>query len=1332
MKTLFREVSLLKGFVRIGSGAAVAMLAILLCLAGTSRTVTAQSAGEGVIEGTVTDSTGAVVPHATITITNVATSVATVRESTGAGFFSISPVLPGTYTVQVTAKGFKTLVQDNVVIDALQTRTISPILAVGTETQTVTVTGAPPVLDTADATIGLTVENTTYSNLPIQMSNAQRDPTAFGLLTPGAQTANNGGRLPIVGGTGSYLGQLYVDGMPAETVSQQGDNRLVSLTMSVDAVDQFQMVTSTPPAEYMGAGAENFTMKSGGLQYHGQVSDFVRNTAFDSWGFTAPHATTKNLQGQTVQAPKPVEHQNELSASFGGVVPKTAKKLFFFAAYDKYHERKGAAYQLYTIPSALMTQGNFTELNGGVGTGLTGTGSTNPAFLYDPTTTSCTGTTCTRQPFEYNGTYNVIPPGDISPITKAMESFLPTYSSSSPTYGNWNSTTLVNNYLGGYPSGYDNWVVDWRVDFNVSSNHRISSVGTMGTENYLNNYGSPFLPPPYIGGDLANIYPKNFIVEDAYTITPSLINQLKFGFTRFFQNIHDATQGVTAWEIGTLGATNLPGGQAGQEFPGASFGTTTKFGTAQQTWTGNGNSVSTQLTTPNNYALTDNVLWVEGRHALTMGMTFQWQEINNANPATLTGVLDLAFNAYSTANFSGTSLNDAGTGYSYASFLLGAVGGSTSNDTTAPSIGLDYVSELAGRYKTISPYIRDSYKVTNKLTLDLGLRWDYLPPYHELRNRWTFLNPTMTNPLTNSPGILQFAGNYGGAGVSCQCTTPVSTYFGNWGPRVGIAYSINNKTVIRTGFAQVFTQAGGVGGRGGAYNGTGQTGFNTTAIGPTESGNGASAGPAYWLNGNSAYLGSAANTALFGGAAYPAAPTPSVAAQELNTGFYVNSAGKFVSASSVSYADPHFSARAPELVLWNFGIERSITPSMTLSLNYVGNESHFIVNSGTTGGNARGLWTNQVNPAYLSILGPVLDSTGTKPLMNAQATPANLAILAQYAPNAPQPAFYTAAGAISSSATIQQMLTAFPQYSGVSDTWGNVGNFNYNALQLLLQQRTAHGLTFTVNYTYSKNIGDDGTYRSGFNIPEADVSGGTQAWKQDRIDRSLTAISTPQVVHVFGVYELPFGKGQIGGDSMLVRALAGGWQISENYSYNSGYPLAVTWSGASGTNTPGQGTGMPDLNTISEAYMNHNARINGSYGKGPNGTQFANLSSVQYVDPTAFTSPVSVSTAPNCTAGGRNEPSNCNAAYLIGSAPRTAPYTLRAPGAQDIDGRLSRSFPLHFENAQFVFEADCLNLWNKNTFGSPNASWSNGSTSFGTISSASGARDWQFAGHINF
>ena len=1322
MKTFTEPSSLVK---KLRAGAAALALALLVCLVPAL----AQTAGEGSIEGTVTDSTGAVVPGAAITITNTATGVETVRTATGAGFFSISPVLPGAYTVEVAAKGFETLVQDNVVVDALQTRTINPVLAVGAATQTVTVTGAPPVLDTADATIEQTMENSTYSNLPILMNNLQRDPTAFATLTPGTQ---GGTRLPVIGGTGNYLGQLYLDGMPAETVSQQGDNRLVSEAMDLDAVDQFQVVTSTPPAEYTGAGAENFTMKSGGLQYHGQVSDFLRNTAFDAWGFIAPHATTRNALGQTVPAPKPAEHQNELSASLGGVVPHTGKKLFFFAAYDRYAETKGAAYQLYTIPSTLMTQGNFTELNGGVGTGLTGTGPDNPPILYDPTTTTCAGTVCTRQPFEYDGTYNVIPPGDLSPIAQKMESFLP-----SPT----DSSVLYNNYLGGYPSGYNNHAIDWRVDYNLSENHRISAVGAMGAVNYLNNYGTGgsgstaygFLPPPYIGGDLANIFPKTYIVEDAYTFSPNLVNQLKFGFTRFFQNIHDATQGVSKWEPTALGITNLPGGQASQEFPGAAFGTTAYFGSAETGWTQNSNAASTQLTTPNNYALTDNVEWTKGKHALTFGLTFQWQEINNANPATLTGVLDLAYNAYSTANFGAGSdtLSTGGSGapgtatgpsgFSYASFLLGAVAGSTGNDTTAPGIGLDYVSELAGRYKTISPYVRDSYKITNKLTLDLGLRWDYLPPFHELRNRWTFLNPTLTNPLTGTAGLLQFDGSYGGPGVSCECNTPVKSYFGNWGPRLGLAYSINDKTVLRAGYAQVFSQAGGIGGRGGAYNGTGQTGFNLSVFGPTEVGTGAAAGPSYWLSNNSSYLGANANTSLFGPTTtYPAAPVPGVTAQELETGYYVNPlTGTMVSAGGVSYADPYLSGRAPEMEMYNLGIERAITPSMTLAVNYVGNESHFIVNSGTTAGNARGYWNNQLNPYYLAMLGPLVGDNGA-PLLDAPADATNVQTLLKAIPTAPAPAFYQAAGAINSSATIAHMLVAFPQYSGVTDTWGDVSNFAYSSLQVALERRMSHGLNFTVNYTFAKNVGDDGTFRSGFPIPADAISRFTGAgFAQDRMDRSWTANSQPQLVHAFGVWQLPFGKGQIGDSSKVVRALAGGWQLSGIYSYSSGTPMAITWSGSTGSTYVGQGTAMPDLNPNSDSVLNHNARIHGSYGQGPGGFQYANLGKVSYVDVNAFIAPQNVSTT-------------STAQYLIGNAPRTKAIDLVNPGTQDLDAGLRRTFPLHFEDTQFVFEANCTNVWNKNTFGSPNASWSTNSSTFGTISSASGARDWQFAGHINF
>ena len=1327
------------------------LLGLAICLGWAAKQAAAQGAGEGAISGLVTDPTGAVIAKAKVTATNTATNIATTRISSSAGYYSITPLLPGKYTIQVSASGFQALVQENLTLNALQNLAFNAVLSVGAETQTITVTAAPPMLETEGATLAFVMENEAYSNLPIQMTGGgMRDPTAFGMLTPGAQPSN-GGRLPIVSGTGSYLGQLYIDGMPAETVSQQGDNRMVSQAMSIESVDQFQLVTSTPPAQYMGAGAENFTMKSGGLKYHGQISDFVRNTAFDTWGFTNPWVQLTNPStGAKYYAPKPVEHQNEMSASAGGYVPRTGKKLFFFMAYDRYHLRKVGNPALLTIPTTLMRTGDFTELNGNYGTGYTGnTG--NPAVIYDPTTNSCSGSplVCTRTAFSgLKGgvpTNNVIPANEISPIAQYMQSFLPAPS----------NTNLVNNYLGTSPGGFDNHAIDWRVDYELSAKQRLSSVGLMGAVNYVNNYGTPLLPLPYTGGDLAHIFPKDYVVGHTYTISSNLVNQAKFSFTRFFQNIQNSTQGVTAYSPTAAGITNLPLGQAGVEFPGAGFNPTTAFSTAIQFWTGwnptsaNNNANSTQLTTPNNYAATDNLQWLKGKHSITIGLTFQWQEINNANPATYSGTLDLPYNGLSTANFgAGTSNLATTSGFAYASYLLGAVGNDTQFNNQAPQVGLQPLSEVGGRYKTIAPYVEDIYKLTRKLTLDIGLRWDYLPPFHEVKNRWTFMNPALTNPLTNTPGMLQFAGNWGGAGVSIGAKTPVQTWWKNWGPRVSLAYEMNPKTVFRAGFAQVFSQGGGVGGRGGASNGTGSTGFNMTAIANSEVTSGAAAGPSFYLN-NSAFFATAGaggtdirNTSLFGpGFTYPAAPTPGVAAQELNTGFYLSSTSPAVmaNAGSVSYADPYLSGRAPTLEMYNAGIERAITPNMTLALNYVGNESHFIINSGTTGSNARGYWAGQLDPKYLVTLGPLQRSGGGGPLLDAPATSANVLIAQTAMPSIPSLAFFTAAAnsaaPTASTATISQMLLAFPQYSGVSDTWGNVGNFSYHALQVTLNQRISRGLTFNINYTFSKNIGDDGTFRSGYNVAQTAVSRGTQAWHQDRMDRSWTTISIPHKINAFGVYDLPFGRGHIGNDSRLVRWAAGGWQLSAIFTFTQGTPIAVTngspcttGTGSSAT-SPGQGQCMPDLNPTFTAST---ARINGKYGSGPTGKTACNVgfgaigqncaTTVKYIDKNAFVNPTNVNTAISTAA-----------VYLLGNAPRTRALQLRNPISWNIDTGLRRTFPIHW-GMTFQVEANALNTLNHTNFGGPSGGWTSATTTtVGQITGASNtSRDFQFAGHLKF
>jgi hypothetical protein len=1297
---------------------AESLLTAILCITVLCPPLSlAQTGGEAGIQGTVTDAEGAAIPNATVVVSNDATGISLSRQTNGEGLYTVSPILPGIYTVRVKAQGFSDFIQRNLTANALAMTSFNITMKVGATDTQIEVTAAPPQLTTTNASLGLTVENTTYANLPLALNGQQRDPTFVAQLSPGATT---GARLPIIGGTGNYLGQLYLDGLPAQTVSQQGDNRLVSQSISVDSVDQIQIVTSTPPVEYAGAGASNFTMKSGSLAYHGSVKDFIRNTALDAYPFSGK---TRDASGKIL--PKPVDHQNELSVTVGGHVPGT-KRVFFFFGYDKYHNRTQANPTTFTVPTALMKNGDFTELNGGVGSGgLSGTGSNNPAFLFDPTTTTCSGNTCTRQPFQglKNGvpTNNVIPASYISPIAKAMEQFLP-----DPT----NAGSLANNYSAGLAKGFDNHLYNYRVDFQWTEKHRISTVGALGTVNYLNNYGLPYLPQPYTGGDLASIYPKVFDVQDAYTISNTMVNQLKFGYVRFYQNIENSTQNAPAYQIGKMGITNLPGGQAGQNFPGATFAATTKFGTPIQTWqaaqgTTPGNSTATQITTPNNFALVDNLQWVKGAHTLSFGITVQWQQINNANPATFTGLLNLPYTANSTANFGANSnaLNSAATGYSYASFLLGAV-------STPSSLALQYVSEVGGRYRPIAPYVSDTWKVNSKLTIDAGLRWDYLPPFHEVLDRWSFLNPNITNPVTGTPGAIQFAGNQGGGAASCNCRTPVQTYWQNWGPRVGITFASDDKTVFRAGIGRVYSQGGGVGGRGGAFNGTGQLGFNSSAIAPAEVTTGAGAGPSFYLN-NGAYFQSIgkSNTAL--GFSYPTPPTPGTATQALNAGHYVANGKLVTAAAGVSYADPYFSGRAPNFMFYNVGMQHAFTNNLTLGINYVGNQSHHLINSTNSGtGGARGQWTNQLNPIYLAGLGNQVAATGGTPLLTSPATPANVAKAQAAMPNVSIPAFFqSAAAAGDNNATIAAGLVAFPQYvngtppsGGVTDTWGNVGNFAYNSLQVTVEQRLSHGLTFQFNYTWSRNVGDDGSFRSGFPIPAAALSGGTQGYGQDRIDRSQTTVNSPHVLNLFGVWNLPFGKNHLGGANMWTRALASGWQVSGIYTYASGTAAVITYGGCT---TPLLGQCMPDTNPNFAG----SARINGGYGKSPNGGRLAaNLgqcdvglkcTQVSYFDTNAFKAPANIS------------PAGVNPINLIGNAPRTGAWGLINPATWNVDTSVKRSFALPREGMALVVEADAFNTFNHTIFNAPNAVW--GATNFGTIGSVRNSpRGFELAGHFTF
>jgi hypothetical protein len=273
-------------------------MACLIALCGFallgSLTLNAQSTSGGGIQGTITDPSGAAVAKATVTATNTDTGVQTTTTTGNGGTYSLQPLPAGPYNVEVVAKGFQRLLQENVTVDNASMLGLPLKMTVGGENTTITVTDAPAMLDTTDATLGGTIENELYSSLPLSMNGGPRDPTAFQYLMPGVQenpnnntgTGANNGNSGIYGGTGqTNLNENYIEGVPVTNVSQQGSSNPVSSAVSVDAVDQFSVQTSGASSSFAGAGSTNYTIKSGGNQFHGTVFDFVRNTMFDTWGY---------------------------------------------------------------------------------------------------------------------------------------------------------------------------------------------------------------------------------------------------------------------------------------------------------------------------------------------------------------------------------------------------------------------------------------------------------------------------------------------------------------------------------------------------------------------------------------------------------------------------------------------------------------------------------------------------------------------------------------------------------------------------------------------------------------------------------------------------------------------------------------------------------------------------------------------------------------------------------------------------------------------------------------------------------------------------------------
>lgn len=1246
---LNKKLNFHKRFWRKNKAAATSLLltsAFISSLLCGAPSLLAQLAGKGGLNGRVTDTSGAVIPDASVEIIQVSTNTKQSSTTTGAGEYSFS-LDPGKYMLRISHAGFRSVTQQNININALQTYSVDVVLPAGETTESVTVTDAPPTLETSNATLGVTVEQEQYSALPlIQDGGGQRRATDFAQLLPGVNSQTTNGNLTTnagsVNGSGSRgaVSAIYINGVPITSVGGEGDPRFVWTSMAVDAINQFQVQTVGYSAIYEGQGVQNYIVKNGTNQLHGAAYDYFRDTGLDTWGFQK----TNNPVTGTPQ--KPTEHQHEYGLFLG--FPIIKDKLFVFGGYEGYRFSRQVPYQLETIPTNLMRQGNFSEQLTPGANCTSNNASLRVGCIYDPNTTTYNGTAYVRQPFPGN----IIPASRFSAAALKMQSLLP-----APT-----GSGIANNYLVNYKTGLSNWTTTNRIDYTINSKQTLSVVlawgrqATTGPAAVTVSSSSNGMPPPFGSSQQFTPKTKVFLFEHTYAVTPRITNQLKYGYGRYQSTGYNQSIGPD-FGASANGITGLPAGQAQDSFPTVSFTGNTNI----NRWAG----YSSNQNTANGYVLIDNLQWSVGKHTLTMGGQLAWMQYNFLNNATGVNPLQLSFNSTSTAGYNGSTTALATTGQAYASYLIGA--------PTNGTFTLSSVPETGARFRPISPYIQDNWKVTPKLTLDIGIRYDYFPSYREVKNRFSYFDPNATNPLIGAKGALAFGGT--GAG-SCNCDRPVNDFFKHISPRFGFAYQVDNKTVIRGSYAIIYTHGNANGGSATARQGPGLAGYSvspsTTFTAPTIG----QVGNQYWQIDTP----------------YPAYTAPPNLDPALGTYYTTLSTQP---AQTPTYADPYLGGRAPQFTNWSFGIQKEISNNMTFTMSYVGSQGRFLAPDSLNG---RGYFTNALDPKWL-YLGTKLANPATGSNGAANLAAAGLSGL-------PYPSFGGAGNP-----NIAQYLKPFPQYNSISDPYGFIGRTYYHALQLYMVRRLAHGLTFMTNYTWARSIDNNGTFRSGYDIPASASSDGA-AHPARSLDKSLSLGDQRHKFVVTGAYDLPFGKGQLGGDHYLTRAIFGGFRLSTIFNAYSGAPLAITMNSCN-TN-PAQNVCYP--------VMNRNYVGNGKLQNVTTPLTSATLGKTQYLDPNAFVR------TPD---------------YQFSTTARTAAYSgLFQPGNYKWDLSLRRSFGIPMgnlhEGTRLALEADWFNVTNHTHFvysqsSGPINTW--GTSTYGTMvvdSNAPTNRALQLAARFEF
>jgi hypothetical protein len=1048
-------------------------------MAGLTSQATAQT-NYGAVRGLVSDAQGSVLPNASVTITNEQTRVVRKSSTNTGGEYLFTALDPGTYTVRITASGFSTIQQTAVVVSIGNTSTVDETLKTGDVTEQVVVSGeTEPLIDTATASEGQTFDIQKLQDLP----NLGRNPFVFEKLDNNATptgdprfvraedqsgtTSVSVAGAPVGSASGPNASNNYVvDGIPVST-SAGGATFIPSLEAISDA--KVEVDTYDSEVGRSGGGVFNSTLKSGSSQYHGTLYGETRQTdwAANAWsnklvGIARPDSTTYLYAG-----------------SFGGPLPfshkfKPLDNTFFWVTEEGYRQAQPytSSTSSYYLPTASELAGDFSHDSvGGV-----------PVTIFDPTQPFVAGKRVT--PVSFNGATNVIPPGLINPIGQYIAKQFPAC--------NYPSTTSCNNYNGaGTPNFTGSNDFKTRSDMYSGKIDHVFMPWWSGSASYVH------LATQEPTGNILQVFAENdgvihrfndaTAVQNVFTISPTLVLTVGYGFNRYYSDTLQYSIGFN--QASGFGGAGFPPGYVSQ-LQSPTFPTVTLSGVTGAASLGAATSGPT-INASNNLVI--GVVKTLGKHSLKAGYVFR--TMNEHVSAATAGNGSFTFDGMYGDQTGGATSNGPN---AIADLLMGLPGSSS----TAASININAVGLLMNE-KYNAMYAQDDIRVSERLTLNVGLRYEFELGQKESSNRYNVgfdPNVSYAFPSASAPaatGGLAFAGV---SGYPVHCCDESHVKFA---PRFGAAFALKKGTVIR-------------GGVGVYYAGIALTPYSTG------------------FSQTTTYTNASTNTALsnssVGTNAWLTNPFPTGLLQPSG-----NSLGPLSGIGSTVTAQA-FGRRFPLVDQYSMDVEQQLPWGIALKVGYVG-------------AHARN-WGQNVG------LDQVPDSIMASYAQGGANYGSSLSTKVANPYYAPKIGGYPSTGVISNASIQQaQLLIPYPQFSGVTVIESN-GKSRYNAFDIKVQKQMGHGLSILATYTWSSNwdnlYGTTSSLNSSTNGMQDNynLAGEYARSINDMPNRFTAAVS----------YELPFGRGRqfFSGMNRWLDLAVGGWQVNDEWIDQNGSPLAIT------------------------------------------------------------------------------------------------------------------------------------------------------------------------------